>query len=213
MVSIDIDLIQASTTHNRLLSSPSPKSPVFRFKFTLDFSTELCRFSKNHQYDDRKVFKEEFNQWVIDNQKLVENEIEYLQNNGYSGDIKSKIFISSRFYYRKKESKNPILEEEQTESQQHFQKKEYILLNKEYIREIDHYINGLNIDTDEMLIKPEEGFERFCNCCSELLKNLIKFYLDKDKDKKCLQNPEDMKKRVKKLFKNRYYIIYNTINK
>jgi hypothetical protein len=209
MVNNSSTLTQITTTQppNGLLSST--KSSVFRFKFTFDFSTELSRFSKNHQYDDRKIFKEEFNKWVIDNQKLVEDEIEYLQTNGYSGDMKTKIFISSRFYYRKKEQTSET--EIQQQPKQPRQKKEYVPLNKEYIHQIDHYINGLNTDTNRVaIIKPEEGFESFCKNCSGLLKIIIQFYLDKDKTS--IQNPEDMKKRVKKLFKNRYYIIHNNNN-
>ena len=204
-------------TSNSLLSSPtsstSSTQSVFRFKFTSDFSTELSRFSKNHQYDDRKIFKEEFNKWVVDNKNLVEDEIEYLQRNGYNGDIQSKIFISSRFYYRKKEGKitNNCEKESESNEKPKQQKKEYVLLNKELIHKIDNYIIGLNTEEGKVILKPEEGFESFCRDCSELLKNLIRFYLENDNTQN--QKPEDMKKKIKKLFKNRYYYIYNLANK
>ena len=66
------------------------------------------------------------------------------------------------------------------------------MLNKESIHKIDNYIIGLNTQEENVILKPEEGFESFCRDCSELLKNLIRFYLENDNTQN--QKPEDMKK-------------------
>ena len=41
-------------------------------KFIEEFTSELYKFSKIHQYDHRKDFKEAWNIWVEDNQGLVD---------------------------------------------------------------------------------------------------------------------------------------------
>ena len=40
---------------------------IYRYKFTDDFTSELFKFSKIHQYDHRKDFKEAWEIWMEDN--------------------------------------------------------------------------------------------------------------------------------------------------
>ena len=44
---------------------------IYRFKFTDDFTSELYKFSKIHQYDHRKDFKEAWENWTEENDGLV----------------------------------------------------------------------------------------------------------------------------------------------
>ena len=78
---------------------------TYRFKYTDELTEELAYFSKLHQYDDRKQFKEEWNIWKqkpeID--YLLTTEFERLTKNGQKGDVLDKIFKSARYYYRKKD--------------------------------------------------------------------------------------------------------------
>lgn len=78
---------------------------TYRFKYTDELIEELAYFSKLHQYDDRKQFKEEWNIWKqkpeID--YLLTTEFERLTKNGQKGDVLDKIFKSARYYYRKKD--------------------------------------------------------------------------------------------------------------
>jgi hypothetical protein len=72
---------------------------IFRYKFTQEFMDQLYQFSKIHQYDDRKSFKEAWLQWVIDNEELVGSEVTRLADLGYKGDIIDKMFKSGRYYF------------------------------------------------------------------------------------------------------------------
>jgi hypothetical protein len=51
---------------------------IYRYKFTEDFTNELFKFSKIHQYDHRKDFKEAWNVWFEENNEIVNDEIRRL---------------------------------------------------------------------------------------------------------------------------------------
>ena len=105
---------------------------IYRFKFTNEFTDELYKFSKIHQYDHRKDFKEAWDLWTEDNEGLVSEEVRRLNNIGYDGDILDKMFKSARYYFRKKstEKKAPV------------QRRQYIGTNKEFLEAIDNYIKS-----------------------------------------------------------------------
>lgn len=81
---------------------------IFRFKFKDEFTGELYKFAKIHQYDHRKDFKEAWKIWLEENTEIVEEEVRRLTNLRYDGDILDKMFKSARYYFRKKstEKKN-----------------------------------------------------------------------------------------------------------
>ena len=62
-------------SESKLSSLPNNKSSViYRYKFTEEFMSELFEFSKIHQYDERKDFKEAWKQWTEDNSELIDIE-------------------------------------------------------------------------------------------------------------------------------------------
>ena len=85
----------ASTTYNK---------KTYRHEFSKAFMTELSRFSKVHQYDDRITYKSEWQKWTNNEEiaQSMETEKRRLQENGYIGDIDDKMFKAGRYYFRKK---------------------------------------------------------------------------------------------------------------
>lgn len=81
---------------------------IYRYKFAERINELLLIFSKIHQYDDRKTFKEAWEIWREDNKEILDCEIERLKEINYEGDIINKMFKSARYYFRKKiiEKKN-----------------------------------------------------------------------------------------------------------
>ena len=77
---------------------------IYRFKFTEEFMEVLYEFSKIHQYDERKDFKEAWKIWVEENETIINQETTRLNDLGYKGDILDKMFKSARYYFRKKSS-------------------------------------------------------------------------------------------------------------
>ena len=98
---------------------------TYRHEFSKEFMMKLSRFSKVHQYDDRNMYKSEWQKW-INNEVIAQSmEIEKrrLQENGYIGDIDDKMFKAGRYYFRKKTT-TTILNNHQKEKEKEEEKEE-----------------------------------------------------------------------------------------
>jgi len=93
-------------TATAVAATPVAAKPTktFRFEFSKSFIDELSRFSKVHQFDERRTYKEAWQKWKsnpeIDN--IITFEVRRLEESGYVGDIEDKMFKSGRYYFRKK---------------------------------------------------------------------------------------------------------------
>ena len=142
---------------------------IFRFKFTDDFTNELFKFSKIHQYDHRKDFKEAWNLWTENNDDIVSDEIRRLSNLGYEGDILDKMFKSARYYFRKKS----------TEKKEPTARRDYIGVQQELLDAIDDHIKS-RINDDNY--KPSDGFDEFCKSNISILKEEVSFLCKNQKN-------------------------------
>ena len=164
---------------------------IYRYKFSDEFIEELYKFSKIHQYDHRKDFKDAWELWIDDNSQLIFKESTRLTELGYDGDILNKMFTSARYYFRKKgtEKKEPRM------------RCSYIGTQKELLDAMDNHIT-LNLNIREHVFKPSTGFTEFCKKNIELLQEevalLIKFNV---------VSSDEIKKKIKKTYKNRYFMI------
>lgn len=164
---------------------------IYRFKFTEDFMIELHNFSKIHQYDDRKAFKEAWVIWAEENSDLIDAEVTRLNNIGYQGNVLDKMFKSARYYFRKKS----------TEKKEPCDRKEYVGVKKEFLEVMDSHIrrNMKNVD-----YKPSNGFTIFCKENIELLKDEIAILCNLG-----YTDSNDIRNKIKKTYKNRYFILIN----
>jgi hypothetical protein len=162
---------------------------IYRYKFIEEFTSELYKFSKIHQYDHRKDFKEAWNIWVDDNQSLVDEEVRRLSNLGYDGDILDKMFKSARYYFRKKT----------TEKKEPQKRRVYIGVEKELLEAMDKHIIQ-NVNNKDY--KPSDGFSLFCKENIEILQEEVNRLC------KCgLTNHIEIKDKIKKTYKNRYFML------
>jgi len=160
---------------------------IFRYKFTPEFMNQLYEFAKIHQYDDRKAFKEAWVDWKEENEESMKREISRLGNLGYDGNIEDKAFKSARYYFRKK----PTVKREPKE------RCKYISVSKNFIIEVDNHIERNMSNPD---YKPSSGFSNFCQTNTELLKDEI-INLNN------MVDGSDMFRKIKKTYKNRYFIM------
>jgi hypothetical protein len=168
---------------------------IYRFKFTEEFMKELYEFSKIHQYDERKDFKEAWKIWAEENENIINYEITRLNNLGYKGNILDKMFKSSRYYFRKKS----------TEKKQPRQRREYISVTRELLNAMDSHIEK-NIFCEDY--QPKTGFILFCRDNEIILKEaLTKIFEQGIKDSQVIQE------KIKKTYKNRYFILTQINNK
>jgi len=168
--------------------SKSPNLPIYRFKFTKDFMEELYTFSKIHQYDERNDFKEAWKVWTEDNEEIINNEIKRLNELKYDGDIMDKMFKSARYYFRKKSA----------EKKEPKQRRPYISVTRELLDSMDVHIEA-NIHNKNY--QPKIGFILFCKDNEKLLKEAVtKIFEQGVNDIEVIQN------KIKKTYKNRYFI-------
>jgi hypothetical protein len=165
---------------------------IYRYKFTQEFMDTLYQFSKIHQYDERRVFKEAWETWTEENSPLITDEIRRLKSLEYRGDILDKMFKSARYYYRKKG----------TEKKEPAKRRQYISLPKTLLKAIDQHIH----DKLEVELKPSDGFVDFCENNKDVLRESVQSLMQQN-----MKNPEEIEKKIKKTYKNRYFmIIQNT---
>ena len=165
---------------------------IYRYKFSDEFIEELYKFSKIHQYDHRKDFKEAWENWIEDNSNIIFQESTRLTDLGYEGDILNKMFTSARYYFRKKG----------TEKREPSARCTYIGIQKKLLDAMDNHIT---INLKKSWYKPSMGFTEFCKEHIELLSEevelLVKFNL--------MTSSDEIKKKIKKTYKNRYFMIIN----
>ena len=162
---------------------------IYRYKFTEDFMHDLFTFSKVHQYDHRKDFKEAWSVWVDTNETAVNEEVRRLTQLGYEGDILDKMFKSARYYFRKKS----------TEKKAPTPRRNYVGVRKELLQAIDAHIN---CHINSANCKPSDGFNDFCNNNLELIKD--------ESNHLCTSgftDSEEIKQKIKKTYKNRYFLV------
>lgn len=163
---------------------------IYRYKFTNDFMEELYKFAKIHQYDHRKDFKEAWEQWVDDNQELVDNESDRLTELGYHGDVVDKMFKSARYYFRKKS----------TDKKEPTKRRVYIGSQKELLDAMDQHITSNVICSSAF--KPSDGFDEFCRTHGELVKDQIAQLI-----RAGITETSEIKDKIKKTYKNRYFLM------
>jgi len=164
---------------------------IYRYKFADEFTTELFKFSKIHQYDDRKDFKEAWNLWMENNDNLVNSEYRRLHELGYDGDIFDKMFKSARYYFRKKS----------TEKKEPAKRRIYVGSQKDLLEAMDDHIKS-NINSTKF--KPSEGFDEFCKQNVALLKEEVAILC-----RAGMTNSDEIKAKIKKTYKNRYFLAIN----
>ena len=188
---------------------------TFRFKMSEDLCVQLYEFSKLHQYDDRKSFKDAWYVWIntVDIESLINIEIKTMKNQGYTGDVIEKLFKSARYYYRKKKSQD---------STEPVQRKPYVGVSSETLEMIDKHLKEqfegdlkrttvtklLSESKDYRIIEnisPAQSFALFCKTHVDVLAKEIQLLKMKQEDSDELLDAGEVIEKFKKTYKNRYY--------
>ena len=162
---------------------------IYRFKFSDDIMQAITEFSKIHQYEDRNDYKESWKEWCDDNSEFLEIETRRLIDLGYKGDVIDKMYKAGRYYFRKKTL---------SDSTETKKRRVYVAMNSTILSNMDkHIIDSIKSET----YSPAEGYSEFCENNIELLKTEVARLL------KSGINSEDISSKIKKTYKNRYFII------
>lgn len=170
------------------------KVKIYRFKIDDDCMEEVNRFSNIHKYDNRKDFKSAWDEWVIENVDLIDAETRRLYNLGYEGDVKQKLFKSARYYFKNKSAEKKVASE----------RRNYISIDKAMLETMDRHINATMFKQD---YQPKNGFISFCREHELLVKRVMGEILE------CGASAMEVTDKIKKTYKNRYYIITGNMGK
>ena len=184
---------------------------IFRYNFTDEIMTKLTAFAKLHELDDRHAFKDAWAVWLEINKSDIDIESERLLECGYRGDIINKMFKAARYYFKKKDlskdlSKdlldlsNDLLDKDKDEKKKRF----YIALDSEFLASIDLHISR------NCNIKPSVGYNSYCESNALLIKNEIARIFAEDH---VSINSKICNQKIKKAYKNRYFIYSKNIVK
>ena len=166
--------------------SATNEGKIYRYTFTEKFQKKLIDFTSIHKFDDATIFREYWDEWLIINNNEVLAEIRTLQNKGYTGDAKSKMYKSVRYYYKDKTDKK-------TEPKK---RRVYISLERDILDAMDNHIDK------NKTMKPAAAYIAFYNndnnktLLTKTLNNIINSGLDK----------ADADFKLKKTYKNRFFL-------
>ena len=191
----DTEFRRDEQTISKATSDIGLPTVIYRFKFTEDFMEQLYNFSKIHQYDERKDFKEAWKVWTEENEYIIDEETTRLNTLGYDGDVMDKMFKSARYYFRKKS----------TEKKQPKQRRQYISVTRELLDAMDRHIEE-NIFNEDY--QPKTGFVSFCKANETILKESISKIFEQG-----VKESELIEDKIKKTYKNRYFMLTQIKNK
>jgi hypothetical protein len=199
-------LTETKTQYNNL------KLQTNRYKFSKEVSELLMDFTKEHQYEKSKDYKESWNNWIKDDEikGKLEEEVGRLVKEGMEGDVMDRLYKSSRYYYSKKIHKptsTPVA------------RKKYESMSKTILKEMDvqiiREINGnIDINDNEKVIShftPSKSFEVYIKEKPEVLDELIGEKAETAEARR-IQNQSTVD-RLKKIYKNRFYKIKVSLEK
>ena len=163
-------------------------SSIYRYKFRDEFLPTLIEFSRIHQYDSTKEFKEAFEHFIEINSTAVQEERKHLTVNGYKGDVINKMYKSARYYFKNKDY-NPS---------ENKKRRKYIKQDKDFIYSIDEHV----IKSIRQNIKPAVAFNNLTK------DNDFELSLENEKERlfAFLDTEEEVNHKIKKTYKNRYFI-------
>lgn len=159
-------------------------SNTYRFNFSKQLLDILIPFVNINKYSDTQSFNDNWNVWLKLNNNLIQNENKLLASKGYNGDIYVKLYKSAKYYYKKK-NKNKSVKK----------RKKYISIEHQLLDLIDDHINSIRID-----LKPHDCYLHFIQ--------LHKTDINQEYNRLInLLNKNDFDNKIKKTYKNRFYIL------
>jgi hypothetical protein len=189
------------------MEQPTITLQTYRFVFSTDFTEQLSIFAKVHQHDHRKDFKEAWTKWSTDEdiQPLINDEVKRLRTLGYEGDPLDKMFKSARYYYRNKN------ENQNKNSDKEKQRKPYESISKEIQEKMDKHIYSQvnnNATNGISKISPSESFDNYISQNKTDIINELK----NTNTTVSKENCQELIKKYKKTYKNRFYNVRVSLN-
>ena len=177
---------------------------TYRYEFSKEFMEKLYYFSKIHEYDDLKDYKDAWDICVNDNIEEIMIETRMLESNGYTNNVLNKMYKSARYYLRKKRT---------TEKKEPVKRRPYSGVDRNLLIIMDSFISSSNSNNsnNKKSIKPSESFASFCEIhskdISDVINKINETHSDANSDSISHSIPSSiLMDKIKKTYKNRYFI-------
>lgn len=177
---------------------------ILRFKFSDNIVTLINNFSIKNKSLERKEYKKEWNHFMEFNDRVINEEIERIKNLGYNECVKDKMFKAGRYYFRKKYT-DTGMPEANSVMPSHVtvpKKRAYIKISSNLLNSMDTHIQK-NINNKSYT--PANGHKMYCLNHMELLR--------KEKKEIGMDSIDMFLGKIKKTYKNRYFLISQKMDK
>jgi len=171
--------------------------PIFHFYFSEEMTERFTYFASLHRFDERKVFKENWQKWIAepDVADCLLRETAKLRSEGYDGDVLGKMFKSVRYYYRKK---NPVPPPPQ-------KRKVYESVSKEILAEMDQHI--LRQITENYLYAESGASKSSPAIITVSPSNAFANYVSHHAEFPSKTAQKEYETKYKKTYKNRFFLL------
>ena len=193
------------------------KIQTFRFVFSNETQVLLETFSEKHLYtEDRASYKEAWKNWTEDPdvKHQLQNEIQYLTDQGFTGDALDNMYKSVRYYHTKRLLKEKAKVAGTNIIEKKDRKKSMISFTKSFLKEMDDHIkyilrdNAMTISYEQVtVVSPANAYVDFCNTRKDNILEEIRMM-----DTTQSNVAEELAYKLKKTYKNRYYNIRTTMS-
>ena len=173
---------------------------VFRFNLENETRELLQNFCKLHAGESREDYKYSWNLWIRTNLELLEKETLRLNEQGYDGDVEEKMFKAAKYYFGKK-CKGGYLDRESDRERVkcNDNKRNYVCVSHELIIAMDEHIKNNVLNNNK---KPADGYLHFEKINPLIIAAEINCLVKLDDT----YSKDFISKKIKKTYKNRYYI-------
>ena len=178
---------------------------IYRYKLSPEIIEDITRFSQMHMYVSREVFREKWDEWLIKNKEQIATEKTRLENLGYTKSVEKKLFISARYYFKNRSQKRESQQETTTPTTTTTPTptiKRYTRISSELIEKMDEMIMSNPI-------KPALSFDVFMDENRMLIDREITNYQHEPSinSQNRQQLHDEYREKIKKTYKNRYYVL------
>ena len=169
--------------------SKSTNPEIYRFKLSNNTMELIKNFTNVHKYDESDIFREHWEDWTKENVDIIRREKVVLEESGYNGNLEEKMYKSARYYFKNKSG----------EKKQSKQRRQYIHFNKLFLAGMDEHI--VDVAFPEKM-KPATAYNNFTS--QQEYFNKIDTIVDEFETMGWLE--VDILNKIKKTYKNRYFI-------
>lgn len=173
----------------------------FRHDFSGAMKANLEQFTQAHYNEPRKQYQQSWNKWTQTHQQIFIEECGALHKQGFEGDPMDKLYKSARYYFRKK-NLGTLASQRETCNQEE-KERTYIRIPRKITESMVTFIKQ-SLENSVQGTKLELSQQNaFCDYVTQH-KDLIFTSLVKQRQEKGSLE-ENMDKRLKKAFRNKFY--------